>query len=317
MKEDNLKIIKKNSGINLTEGTDSFDIASTQDILSHLIDEKYNNSLAYSICSVVPLESSWGTIYTSKKKYLQNSVEIVKKDVHTKLYKIDTDVSIEAAQDMKKMYRKKASEKIGKIFSGLSSEDENFELIRMINNESFTKNNLIVNTANSGWVISQISQKVAESVTEMNKYVFRTLDSFCILPTKWAAYFLGTNYYSEMSKIAKDKNCSLFVGRYGRTDYYINPVRNELNAFNTDYNDDYTNGGSDIEYCYVGLKSDSVDDSSLVFLPYQYEIQEVTDPDTYKQKYFIYNRYSLTTNPLHTPLENNSMLHRFIIEEQG
>ena len=315
MSQEILDSIKKNSGITIDESTNAFDISRTQELLGHLIDEKYNSSLAYAISNVMPLSSSWGTVYASKKKLYSADFEIVKKDLYTKLYRLKTGYTNEVLQDINSMFGDSAKEKVGKILSGISSEDENFELIKMIDNESSVQPEAIIDSTQSGWVTAQLAQRVAKSVVEMNKNVFRTLDSFCILPAKWATYFLGSNYYNNLDPEEIKSKGTWFVGRYGRTDFYINPVNNGLNAFNTDYADDYANGGADINYCYVGLRSDITEYNSVFFAPYKYEIQDITDPDTGNSELYVYNRYSMTTNPLHVPLENNSMLHKFIITQ--
>ena len=305
-----LDSIKRNSGINESS---SIDISRTQEILSKLIDEQYNDSLAFKICNIIELNSSWGTIFVNKKKFRNADPEVVKKDIYTKLYKLKTGYTTEALQDMYHMFGSSISDKISKIFSGITAEDENYELMRLIDNESSIKSDLTINVGDSCKIPFIISEKVSASVIEMNRNTFKTLDSFCILPPKYASYFLGSNFYNDLDKDTLAEKGSYFVGRYGRTDFFINPVTNGLNAFNIDYADDYANGGANINYCYVGLKSDITDYSSLIFSPYQYEIQEITNPETGSTESYVYNRYGLNTNPLHQPLENNSMIHKFLI----
>jgi len=316
-----LNEIKRNSNIPekiINEESTSADVATTQDFLSALIDEKYNDSLAYNIAEVQPLESSFGSVYASMRNYQTNNFEVVRKDINTKLYTIKTGYTIEVWQDMMKLFKSRAIKNAGKILSGLSAQDENFEIMDLLAAESLTKDPLEININNSAWITSQISMKVAESVIEMNRYGFKTLNSFCILSPRWAAAFLGTASYVKSDEDSNNKDMSLFIGRYGRTDFYVNPFRNDRNSFFRDFDNDFgndTNPDNGPDYAYVGLKSDTPGESSLTFAPYQYELNSVADPDTYEQLLFLYNRYGLVTNPLHEPIEGKSMLHKFILSE--
>lgn len=319
--QDILDTIKKNSGVPekiINEESTSNDIATTIDMVSELIDEKYNDSIGYLISEVQPLEGSWGIAYASKRKSQSEDFEIVKRDIYTKTFKVKTGYSREVWQDVIAMFGKGSKRQAGKVLAGLSAYTENSDVIDFVGLNAETKQPLLINISNSAWITSQISKRVAESVLDMNKYAFKTLDSFCILSPKWASSFLGTASYVKSDGDSMNKDSTLFVGRYGRTDFYVNLFRNDRNAFNDDYNDDYSNeedpdNGPD--YAYVGLKSDISGYSSLIFAPYQYEAQIVVEPSDGSDNLFIYNRYGLIMSPLHEPLEGRSMLHRFIIEE--
>lgn len=310
--------IKRNSNIPekcISEASDVSDLTTTIDVVGGFIEEKYNDSLGYLISEVIPLKGSWGVVYASKRDGLTEDFEIVRKDIHTKTFKVKTGYTRENWQDVMKMFGQRSKKQASNILAGLSAYVENEDVIKFINNNSFTKPVLQVDTQNSAWITSQISQRVAASVLEMNKESFKSLDSFCILSARWAAAFLGTASYVKSDSDVSRSDASLFVGRYGRTDFYVNPFRNDYNQFNDDYNSDFPNTSNGLEYCYVGLKSEISGYSSLVFAPYQYEVQSVVDPETGNDHLFIYNRYGLVTSPLHEPLEGKTMLHKFLIEE--
>jgi len=313
LEENSLEIIKKNSGIDLTEGTNSFDIASTQDILSRLIDEKYNNSLMYSVCEVFPLDSTWGSFFTTFRNPDTTNFEILRKDIYTQNIKIPTGFTREAWQDIIRMFKDDSSKKAASILRGISDDQENFYLIDYLRNNSISKSILAINSTNTGWITSQISMKVAECVIEMNSKSFKTLDSFCILPAKWAEAFLGTASFVLDNK---DNNSTYFVGRYGRTDFYINPISPNRNQFNNDFSNDYENSNSsnDKDYCYVGLKSKEIGYSSLIFAPYQYEIQDIINPDSGDFSMFLYNRFGLVENPQSDLSSSKKLLYRFEIQ---
>ena len=112
--------------------------------------------------------------------------------------------------------------------------------------------------------------------------------------------------------MSEGREKSLFVGRIGRTDFYINPFPNTSSQFTTDFDYAYESESSaEVNYCYVGLKSKTAGNSSIVFAPYTYESQYISDPDTGNMNLIVRNRYDIQTSPLHEPLTNNSMIHKF------
>lgn len=312
---DKLQKIKVSSNIPekiLNETTQSSDIVSTPELVSQLIDEKYNDSLAYNICDVYPLKSNHGIIYSSRKKNNINQFEVVKKDIHTKSYSVNTGFTREVWDDMNRVYKKDAKKIVGNILSGLSANEENFTLINFLNNESEIKEKLIIpDKDNNLDLLNRLQKRVSQSVLEMNYKMHTSLDAFCVLSHRWASAILGSpDMYTQ-----KDyKKGLLFLGQIGRTDFYVNPFPETSNEFTQDYNFDFEIGPlSTPDYAYVGVKSKVIGYSSLIFAPYMYELQEVIDPDTGESKIFMYNRYGLVASPLHKPLEGKSMLHKFEI----
>lgn len=313
MNKEILDSIKKNSGINIRESSTSFDISSTQEVLSSLIDEKYNNSLLYSVCEVLKLDSTWGSVFTTFRKPGTTNFEIIRKDIYTQNIKIPTGFTVETWQDILKLYKDNSYKKAAGLLRGISDDQENFYLIDYLRNNSNTASELIVNSSNTGWVTSQISSKVAEIVLEMNSKSFKTLESFCILSPKWARYFLGTASF-VMSDENENKS-TYFVGKYGKTDFYVNPIPTNRSQFNNDFNNDYTDDpNAQDDYCYVGLKSEEVGASSLIFAPYQYEIQDVINPNTGAQDIFLYNRFGLEENPQSDLPTGKKLLYKFKIQ---
>lgn len=301
--------LKINSNIhdNLNENT-SDDVAVTIDLIGSLINSKYNDSLSYQIADVIPLTGSFGKIYASTRKKDTNDMEIISKDVNTQIKTIKTGFTQEVIQDMQSMFNKSAKTYVQGVVKGLSAQEENRTLINLLESQSEVKPKLIVIDSHIfEQVLFQISQKVSESVIEMNRTTYKTLDSFCILPKDFAASVLGS--FTFMSE-GKEKN--LYVGRVGRTDYYINPFPNTTSQFTDDFDIDYEIEDTSIpNYAYVGLKSGVIGQSSLVFSPYIYESQYITDPDTGEIILIVRNRYGISTNPLHRPLQNESLLHKF------
>lgn len=307
--------IKENSNVNtiagsisISESTTSYDIAGTQDFLGSMIDTKYNDSLAYQICDVQPLKGSFGKIFTAKRKSNSADLEVIHKDIETKIFTVHTGFTQEVIQDMNAMFNKSTKKSVQKILKGLSAQDENKSVLTYLYSESDTKAPVtIIDSDNLESVLLQLSKKVSESIIEMNQETYKTLDSFCILSKEWAAAVLGSFDF-----MTEGREKSLFVGRVGRTDYYINPFPNTASQFNNDFDYAYEIEDTSIpNYCYVGLISNTAGYSSLTFAPYLYESQYIIDPDTGETKLIIRNRYGLVTSPLHKPLENASMIHKF------
>ena len=303
--------IKESSGLldtNLTEETSSSDITSTQDLLGSLVDTKYNDSLVYQLCDVQPMSANFGKVYAARKKTDSDDMEIIHKDINTKTYQISTGFTIETLQDINAMFNKSTKKSVQNIVKGMSAKEENKSLLTLLYQESTTKPALTISDSGSfESVIFQLSQKIAESVIEMNQEYYKTLDSFCVLHKDFAASILGSfDYMSEGTEK------SLFVGRIGRTDFYINPFPNTSSQFTQDFDYAYESEDTSIpNYCYVGLKSKTSGNSSVTFGPYIYDSQYITDPDTLNQNLIVRNRYGLVTSPLHEVLTNNSMIHKF------
>lgn len=294
----------------LTENTDQYDI-SQKDFLRSLIKENYNISLSYSICEKIDLKQPYAAVYISKQKDDSNNFEVIKKDIQTKTNTLQTGFTQEVFQDMQAMYNTSVRLSAGKVLAGITAKEENKNLFHLLAQESTIKSPLeIPDSEHLENILYRLSKKVSESVLEMNQGSYKTLDSFCILDRYWASAILGSFSY-----MIQGVEKSLFLGRIGRTDYYLNPFPNTSSEFDDSFDYSFEIEDTSIpNYCYVGLNSKASLTSSLIFAPYLYESQYFLDPDTGENKLFIRNRYGLITNPLHEPLKNKSLLHKFIIK---
>jgi len=308
MNENSLNLEKIRENSNLSEGTEATDVSLVNTMLSDLINEKYNSSLAYQICEVFPISSSQGSIYASKKN-LNGDMEIVKKEIFPTIKNLETGFTLEALEDIRHTFGKDIKKLSKMVLGGISEGEENQTLIDFLDNESEIKTFLTLSNPNNlRTSIYEISKKVSDSIIEMNKESYNTLDGFCILSPSWASSILG----SSLSISEGDKRL-LFVGKVGRCNYYVNPIP-PGNQFDGAFNSAFANNqNANIEYNYVGLMSEVSGHSSIVFSPHSYEIKYVTDPQTGNNKIFIYNRYDINTSPLHNPSEGISMLHKFEI----
>lgn len=308
-----ISLLKENSGVSsdsLKENTAVTDVVGTEQIVGAIIDEKYKGSLAYQICSVQPMTSSFGRLYTSRKQTDSNDLEVVTRDINVQAYTVSSGFTQEVFHDMTNMYNKTSDDSGLKILSGLSHQDENKKLMVLLNSESTIKPELTINdSGNLESILFQLSRKVSESVLEINQEAYKGLDSFCIVSKHWAAAVLGSFDYMK-----DGQERDLFIGRIGRTDFYVNPFSDAMSEFTDAFDYAYEIEETSVpDYCYVGIISEVSGNSSLTFAPYSYESNFVPDPDTGNLSLFLINRYGLVTSPLHKPLENKSMLHKFAL----
>jgi hypothetical protein len=317
-KENVIDQILENISTEVIQETDSNDIASTQDILTSLVKEKYNTSLLWQVCDVMPIKGTLGRVYVAKKKYngigqpIKTDFEVVKKDIIPKTYTLQTGFTKEVLQDMKFMFKKDAKDVIGGVLRGVSDWNENQHLMEFIEANATAKPDLVLSPDPKD-DIEYITKRVGEAVLEMNKYSYKTQKSWCILPFEYSSLFFG--YWSGFRMGDVDDHKYLFIGTFGRTDYYIDPrepktIRGE---FDDSFDDSYALG--DLEHdsiIYVGLKSkDAPGYGSIIFAPYTYELKYVTDPETGNSNVFLFNRYGLEMSPFHNPMEHRNMIHKF------
>jgi len=290
-------------------------VAPTDEILTKLIDARYNTSLLSQISDVLPIKGALGHVYANKKKFSSiPSFEIVKKQIEPTIRTLNTGYSKEVIDDMRNMFGRKADDMTLQVLKGVSENNENTELMTFLDTESVTKNPLTLPLGiGASDAITTLASRVAEGVLEMNHYHYKTLQSWCILPRKYAAFFLGYFQYA----LGEEREAKyLYVGTVGKTDFYIDPRPTSGAEFvNTEYDDSYTINvpSTKVEYCYMGLHSEDIGDGSLIYSPHSYETRFTIDPKTGESTLFLYNRYDLITSPLHLPLEGSSLLHRFQI----
>ena len=291
-------------------------VAPTDEILIGLISARYNTSLLSRISDTLPITGAIGHVYANKKKFSSiPGFEIVRKQIEPTIRTLDTGYTKEVLDDMNNMFKKKAKDMTLQVLKGITDNEENITLMTLLDTECSTKNPLVMPVGNGNdFYIPSITAKVSESVLEMNHHQFQTLDSFCILPRRYAAMMLG---YFDFATTTDTKEKYLFVGKYGRTEFYLDPRPVSGAEFtNDEYDDGYTivTPSSKVEYCYVGLKGiRNGTNSSLIYSPHSYEKKMVVDPKTGENTLFLYNRYDLVTAPLHLPLEGSSLLHKFQI----
>jgi hypothetical protein len=307
--------VLENSGVDLkiTESNEG-DIAKFPDLLQEIIQEKYNTSLLWQICDVLPVNGTLGRVYVSKKVFNQNKFEIVKQDVNVETHKISSGFTQEVLEDTKRMFGLSAKTAIGSMLRGVSDYDENMHLMNFIEANATEKPELVL-TADPRDDVLLITQKIGKFVMEMNQYSYKTKEAWAILPRKYIGVFTGYWAGFRMDDIEDERY--LYIGKFGRIHLYIDPrdINETMGEFTNDFNDDYDiETVSDLDHIYVGLRNEKTPgEGSLVFSPYQYHLEYVTDPDTGETVIHLFNRYGLTNGIFHKPLEQNSILYKFKI----
>ena len=261
----------------INEATTESDIASFEEIINRLIEDKYKTSLAYQICEVQPLNSAAGAIFVAKRKTGTYDLEIVKQPVTLEKDTADTSMTKEAFDDINAMFKgKRAVTLIKNILKGASDEKENTRIINLISSLATASAGIIISSSdNAETTVYHIQQKVGELIVKINENSHKTLNGYAILPQKAAGAFLGWGWTDK-----ETKDGSLSLGQKGKVRYFINPDKTATDV-------------------YVGVVDKlAVGKSSLVFSPYQYILNKAINPEDGSSKVFMINRYAITENPL-------------------
>ena len=138
----------------------------------------------------------------------------------------------------------------------------------------------------TGYIISLLSERCGYLDTE---YVWWPC---IVLPYNLGASIMSVFADLHNSELA-DAN-SLFVGKSGLTNWYLNPNANDSNI-------------------YVGLVDKlGTGRGSAVFSPFENELKFAKDYETGETRCFIWNRYAITISPLHSASE--PMIMKFEVE---
>lgn len=201
-------------------------------------------------------------------------------------------ITVEALQDIKTQYGENGLGLVAKYLKGLANDDENQKTIAFLNNKSVSTTSLtLTEPTKPDTVWTELSYKIQNCVLEMNSKHIRSYSAYVVLPYKLGASIMSVFAGLDNPELADAS--SLFVGRSGLTEWYINPD-------NTDNN------------VYVGLVDrEGLGRGCAVFSPYVNEIRSTKEYDTGDVVCFIWNRYAITESPLHTASE--PMMMKFTV----
>ena len=202
---------------------------------------------------------------------------------------INTGISTETIQDIESQFGLEANTIIAHLLRGLANTKENEKTSEFLSLNAEIKGPLgLSNARNSKIIVEEISQRVSESVVEMNADGFITYQASVVIPMKYAAAFMAR------SREDIDGSTSFYVGKTGLVKYYTDP--------------DVTN----TETVYVILKEESK--SGGFFSEYTDDIIKAVDYDTGTENLFIFNRFAITANPKHS---TKPMMHQFALTESA
>lgn len=269
------------------EATTEADIASFEEIINRLTEDKYKSSLAYQICEVQPVTKTNGYIFVARKN-AAGDIEIVRELANLELDKGDTGMSAEAFDDINRIFKgKRALTLMKNLLKGESDDLENQKLITFLSAKATDIGNKpISTTTDAELIVFEISQVVAELTIKCNEDdTFNSLSGFAVLPHKVAASFLA------MNGIDSQKSDGLFIGQYGKIKYFMNPDKTETKV-------------------YTGIvEKNRLGKSSIVFSPYQYILSKSTKYNDGSSNVFMINRYAFTENPL--SVNGTKMIYSF------
>lgn len=251
-------------------------------------------SLGRKIFTVTDIHGPTGAIFNVSTNS-NDGITILRQEVEVFDYPdsvIKTKITTEALQDIKSQYNEDGLILIANYLKGITNDDENKKTINFLKTNSVATSNISLSEPTKpDTVWTELSYKIQNCVLEMNSKHIRTYKAFVVLP-----YSLGASIMSVFAGLDNPgiaDQTSLFIGKTGLTDWYINPDAEDINV-------------------YVGLKDEAgTGRGSAVFSPYVNELRFTKDPETGNTVCFIWNRYAITLSPLHNV--NEPMLMKFTI----
>ncbi len=251
-------------------------------------------SLAKQVCSIVHIRGTTGGIFNVREKEGTNDIELVRRNFAIeKLVPIKTRITQEAVEDIKNNFGYDARMYIGTMLRSMANNQENQRLIKFCKEFGVDRGTLTVqDPQNAETNFFNLTLKIHQCILEANAKNIRTFESWAIVPYKYLAAVVGIGRYAGGNLEGDNRNTRLI--KIGLTNFYINP----------DVSD---------QYVYVGLKDKEFPSrSSIFFGEMASDITSVVEQYTGQSQYFIWNRFGLGLNPLHT--ESNPMLFKFKVE---
>ena len=279
--------IESGSLENINESTTSADIATFASQIGALIKKKYKTSLAYELCDVQPLNTPVGKVFILDKE-LQDEVTnkwkftVKQTTVEAATKTANTGFTNEAWQDLNAMFGEDANDTCANVLAKVSASSETTDLLALLNDNAVSLGNIAASS------YEDIHTYVGTAISKINQKTFRTMEAFALVPAKMAGqYIIDPNYFVTDSL---ETTSQYLQYKFAKTKIYVNPDTEDMNI-------------------YVGVNGREPGTSSVIFSPYQYTVSPAIDPDTGINYLYVFNRYGITMNPLHT--EDDPMLYKF------
>lgn len=224
-----------------------------------------------------------------------SELELVRQNVAVYPSKpIKTNITQEVIQDLYSMYGMDAYTQICTMLRANANDQENERCIEFLKTNCVDRGSISLdNPRNSEETFYNISEKVQQCIMEANSKYIRTYESWAVLPFKYNAGAVGLT--GHLDGELQTYKYTLNTTKIGVTNYFINPDPADDNV-------------------YVGLKDNHVKSrSAFFFADYICTLTSATDPNNGQLSYFIFNRFAIEKNPLHT--DDAPMMFKFKILE--
>lgn len=252
-------------------------------------------SLGRRIFGFTKIHGPTGGVFAIKSKDTGDGIELLRNDI-----KVEDDVSNritisqEAFDDWVNMFGEDVKERIVTYMKRYANIDENKYSLEFLNTHSKQLPPLTLsNPADPEVVWKEIAYKATQAVLEANMTGRITFNSYLLLPYKYASAIMAM--YPMMIHQNEPIMDDMYVGSIGGMGIYINPDIEDNNV-------------------YVGLRDEvEIGKCAAIFTTYYDKIVgPVVDAKTGNASYFIFKRFAITPNPLHT--ETTPMMFKFAIE---
>ena len=252
------------------------------------------NKIAKEIFTNAPVHGPTGAIFAIRGKASKDGYELLRSEVEVfpDMLEKKVEISKEVVEDLQSMFGLDGLKLLAAYLAGFAKEEENEKTLAFLEANCETRPNLTLSEPqNPETTWKEISYKAHQLILEANMTGKMTYNAFVLLPYKYAASIMSD--FADLHNSREANIDEAFVGNSGNLKFFINP-------------------NPEADTAYVGLTHPfDTGKSCATFSEYFNEIREALDPKSGRIKYFIYSKFALTKNPLHTA--NTPLMFKFKI----
>ena len=281
----------KNDYINEASSAPNIDGTDENVVLNQIYMKLSLPSLGRSIFGFTKIHGPSAGVFAIKAKDTGDGIELLRNNITvTDVASNSISISQEAFDDWVNTYGEDVKERIVTHMSRYANINENDYCIKFLKNNSKLSTTLtLTNPLDPDMVWMEIAYEATQLVLEANMSGCITFNSYLVVPYKYAASIIAM--YPKMINQNIHVLDNMYAGNVAGMAIYINP----------DVEDDNV---------YVGLRDDEIGRCSAIFSSYYDKIVgPVADVKTGNHKYFIFKRFAITANPLHT--DTTPMMFKF------
>lgn len=251
-------------------------------------------SVGKEIFTNAPVHGPTGAIFAIRGKASKDGYELLRSEVEVfpDMLEKKVEISKEVVEDLQSMFGLDGLKLLAAYLAGFAKEEENDKTLAFLEANCVSRPNLTLSEPqNPETTWKEISYKAHQLVLEANMTGKMTYNAFVLLPYKYAASIMAD--FADLHNSKEANIDEAFVGNSGNLKFFINP-------------------NPEADTVYVGLTHPfDTGKSCATFSEYFNEIREALDPKSGRIKYFIYSKFALTKNPLHTA--NTPLMFKFKI----